>query len=114
MPIIFGIKRKAYRLATVFAVCGLCHTPAAQAVARVRTFFSLFFIPVVPLTSQYRTTCTMCGQSVKITNEHADQLVASVQGATPQPPLAAPAFGSAPADPPAGLPQPTDRTLPPV
>jgi hypothetical protein len=44
-------------------------------VSRIRTFFSLFFIPVVPLGSSYRTTCTMCGRSVKITRETAEHIV---------------------------------------
>ena len=114
MPIIFGVKRKTYRLATVLAVCGLCHTPAAQAVTRVRTFFSLFFIPVVPLANHYRTTCTMCGQSVKITKEHADHLVASVPGTPPPPPQTAPTLGSATTPSPGGLPEPTGGGLPPV
>jgi hypothetical protein len=82
MPIIFGIKRKAYRLATVFAMCGICQTPAAQVVSRVRTFFSLFFIPIVPVSSSYRSTCTMCGGSVKITKEAAQHTVAGAERAS--------------------------------
>ncbi len=103
LPIIFGIKRKAYRLATVFAVCTVCHTPAAQAVSRLRTFFSLFFVPVVPLTSTYRTTCTMCGGSVKVTKEAALALVAGAQqqaasasGGAPVAPLPTPGPAAAP------------------
>ncbi len=87
MFFIFGIRRRAARLATVFAVCSLCNTPAAQAVTRVRTFFTLFFVPLIPLGSRYRTTCTFCGRSVKITRDAADHLVASanVQAATSGP-----------------------------
>jgi zinc-ribbon family len=79
MLILFGIKRKAYRLVTAFFLCGFCQTPAAQAVTRVRTFFTLFFIPVIPLGSKYSTTCTLCGQSGRIAKEVADQLVAHSQ-----------------------------------
>ena len=85
MFFIFGIRRKASRLATVFAVCALCNTPAAQAVTRVRTFFTLFFVPLIPLGSKYRTTCTFCGQSVKITKDSADHLVASANTQTTMP-----------------------------
>jgi hypothetical protein len=107
---IVGIRKKAYRLATVFAVCSVCHTPAAQAVTRVRTFFSLFFIPLVPLMSRYRRTCTLCGQSVSISAADADQLVAAAQ---------AQARGHSdtralPASPAAGSTQPTDGALPPA
>jgi hypothetical protein len=81
--IIFGIRRKQYRLATVFAVCSVCHSPAAQAVVRVRAFFTLFFLPVIPLGHTYRTTCTMCGRSVKVAKESAEHLVATAQIADP-------------------------------
>jgi hypothetical protein len=107
---IVGIRQKAYRLATVFAVCSVCHTPAAQAVTRVRTFFSLFFIPLIPLMSRYRRTCTMCGQSVSVSAADASQLVAAAQaqarGHRGTSPL--------PASPPAGSTQPADGGLPPA
>lgn len=107
MLVIFGIKRKAYRLATVFALCRLCGSPAAQVVSRVRTYFSLFFVPVIPLGSTYRSTCSLCGRTVKVTKEDAEQLVAHAQSAPaqpgpPPPSYPAPATGSAlPPPPPA-------------
>jgi hypothetical protein len=75
--IIFGLKRKAHRLATIFALCLACQTPAAQVLIRVRTFFSLFFIPVIPLGTKYRSTCTMCGASTVVSAEYADRLMAT-------------------------------------
>jgi hypothetical protein len=75
MFIIFGVQRKVARMATVLALCGFCHTPAAQVVTRVRSFFALFFIPVIPMGTKYRATCTMCGQTSEITPEEADQAV---------------------------------------
>jgi hypothetical protein len=104
---IFGIRRKASRLATVFAVCSLCHTPAAQAVTRVRTFFTLFFVPLIPLGSRYRTTCTFCGRSVKITKEGADHLVASAN-AQAQAPTSVPP----PPPPPPQMSGPWESSLP--
>jgi hypothetical protein len=99
MFLLLGIRRKAQRLATVFAVCVSCHTPAAQAVTRVRTFFTVFFIPLIPLGSKYRTTCTMCGQSVSITKETADHLVVGAQAQ-------AAAANQVPGPPPPGFPPP--------
>jgi hypothetical protein len=108
MPfIIFGIKRKGYLLIRIFAVCGLCQTPAAQTVTRIRTFFSLFFVPLIPISSRYITTCTMCGRATKITKEDADRYVASAQAqptaplgsqpvAPPPPPLSLPPTTNAP------------------
>ena len=75
MLIIFGIQRKAARLATVFALCAFCHTPAAQVVTRIKSYFALFFIPIIPMSTHYRATCTMCGQTSEITAEEAEQAV---------------------------------------
>jgi hypothetical protein len=73
--LIFGLRRRGYRMANVFAMCGVCHTPAAQAVARVKTFFTFFFIPLIPLGTKYRSTCTMCGATISLTKEQAEAAV---------------------------------------
>jgi hypothetical protein len=98
--IIFGLRRRGYRMANVFAMCGICHTPAAQAVVRIKTFFTLFFIPLIPVGTKYRSTCTMCGGTIELSKEQADQAMittqqqrAQAQAQTPQPP----AFAQAPA-----------------
>jgi hypothetical protein len=83
--IIFGLKRKAHRLATIFAMCLDCQTPAAQVLVSVRSFFSLFFVPVVPLGTKYRTTCTMCGTSTTVSAEYADRLMATAQAQVEHP-----------------------------
>jgi zinc-ribbon family len=79
MFLIFGIKRMNRRLATVLALCGQCHTPAAQVVVRLSTWFSLFFIPLIPLGSKYVSTCTLCGTSVKIDKAQAEHMIAAAQ-----------------------------------
>ena len=79
MLLIFGIRRRGYRIATVFAICGQCHTPAAQAIVRVKTFFTFFFIPLIPLGAKYRSTCTMCGTVVNLTKEQAETGVQQAQ-----------------------------------
>jgi len=90
--LIFGVRRRGYRMANVFAMCGVCHTPAAQAIARVKTFFTFFFIPLIPLGSKYRSTCTLCGATVSLTKEQAEAGVEAARqaqaGTAPQMPLA--------------------------
>src|ERR1039458_84645 len=78
MIILFGFRRKSSRLATIFVMCAHDHTPPARALTRTRRFFTLFFIPVIPLGTKYFTTCTMCGHATRITKEGADQYLASV------------------------------------
>lgn len=117
MIVIFGIRRKACRLATVFALCRLCGSPAAQAITRVRTFFSIFFVPLVPLGSSYRSTCTLCGRTVKLTKADADEAVAQSEAAARSAPLPPPTVPSAPYPPPAmppGPPSMLPRATPPT
>ena len=84
MLLIFGVRRRGDRMVNVFAMCGICHTPAAQAVTRVRTFFTFFFIPLIPLGSKFRSTCTLCGGTISLTKEQAEAAVASAQQAHEQ------------------------------
>ncbi len=88
MLIIFGLRRRGHRLANVFAMCGVCHSPAAQGIVRVKTFFSLFFIPFIPVGTKYRSVCTMCGATSSLTREQADHAVASAQQQAAQTPMA--------------------------
>ena len=69
---IFGIRRRDYRLANVFAMCGLCSTPAAHAIVRMKTLLTFFLIPLIPLGSQYRATCAMCGSTSSLTREQSE------------------------------------------
>ncbi len=100
MIIIWGIRRRLTRMGVVFALCSSCQTPAAQVLGRVRTWFALFFIPIIPLGSHYRTTCTMCGTTLRVTKETATQLMGSIvqqhQQQQPQPLPQPAALGAAP------------------
>jgi hypothetical protein len=96
--IIFGLCRRGYRMANVFAMCGICHTPAAQAVVRIKTFFTLFFIPLVPVGTKYRSTCTMCGGTIELSKDQADQAMVTMQQQRAQAQAQqTPAFAQAPA-----------------
>lgn len=110
MFLIFGIKRMARRLGTVFALCGLCRTPAAQVIGRRSTWFSLFFIPVIPLGTKYFSTCTLCGGSVKLTKDQAMDMMAAAAHQAPAPPPTVPPPPTYTAPPPSaaapGLPTP--------
>jgi zinc-ribbon family len=79
MLVIFGIKRLVRRLATMFAVCGQCGSPAAQVIVRRSTWFSLFFIPVIPLGSKYSSTCTLCGTATRLDKDQALHMVELAQ-----------------------------------
>ena len=107
MFLIFGIKRMARRLATVFAICAQCGSPAAQVVVRRTTWFSLFFIPVVPLGTKYASTCTLCGVSTRLDKEQALRTVVLAQQMADTPSSGAPVA-------PPGIPQAPQAPSPPL
>ncbi|WP_280252027.1 zinc-ribbon domain-containing protein, partial [Nocardia abscessus] len=44
-------------------VCGRCGNPAAHALRKLVTKFTLFFIPLIPLSTKHYLECTWCGAS---------------------------------------------------
>jgi hypothetical protein len=74
MLIIWGYRRYLHQLAMLTFLCGNCGNPAAHALTRAVTKFTLFFIPLFPISSKYFTQCTFCGASRRVGKEEAAQL----------------------------------------
>ncbi|MEU1519461.1 zinc-ribbon domain-containing protein [Streptomyces sp. NPDC005811] len=72
--IIFGTKGYLYRLAILTLVCGRCGNPAAHTLRKRVTRFTLFFVPLFPVSTTYLTQCTFCGAEEKVTAEQAERL----------------------------------------
>ncbi len=77
--IIFGTKGYLYQLAILTLVCGRCGNPSAHTLRKRVLKFSLFFVPLFPISTKYQTQCTFCGAEQKITKEQADQLLVQAQ-----------------------------------
>lgn len=83
--IIFGTKGYLYTLAMMTLVCGRCGNPAAHTLKKQVTKFTLFFVPLFPITTKYVTQCTFCGAAQQLAKEQAEQLQAqAVAHAQPQ------------------------------
>ncbi|MER5718049.1 zinc-ribbon domain-containing protein [Streptomyces sp. NPDC002132] len=78
--IIFGTKGYLYQLAILTLVCGRCHNPAAHTLRKRVTKFTLFFVPLFPISTTYLTQCTFCGAEQKVGREQAEQLRAQSAG----------------------------------
>jgi hypothetical protein len=87
--IIWGTRSYMYQLAMLTLVCGRCGNPAAHALRKRVMKFTLFFIPLFPISTKYFTQCTFCGAQSQVPKEQAEALLAQVQGA-PVPPQGAP------------------------
>src|SRR5436189_5637816 len=99
--IIFGTRGYVRALATLMLVCQRCGNPAAHRVLEKVTRFTLFFIPLFPVTTSRSLTCTFCGATTPISKEQAHQYAAQAQGVqqparqpfgqfSPQPPAPTP------------------------
>ncbi|MGO9028390.1 MAG: zinc ribbon domain-containing protein [Acidimicrobiales bacterium] len=66
-------------------LCQRCQRPSAHAVFKLRTWFTLFFIPIFPISIKYATACPMCGAGTKIDKAQAEHLesVAAQKAAAP-------------------------------
>ncbi|MGW6292518.1 zinc-ribbon domain-containing protein [Streptomyces sp. NPDC055058] len=78
--IIFGTKGYLYQLAILTLVCAQCGNPAAHTLRKRVTKFTLFFVPLFPVSTKYATQCTFCGAEQRVTAEQAEQLRAQAVG----------------------------------
>ncbi|MFE2635186.1 zinc-ribbon domain-containing protein [Streptomyces scopuliridis] len=78
--IIFGTKGYLYQLAILTLVCGRCGNPSAHTLRKRVTKFTLFFVPLFPISTKFATQCTFCGAEGQVTKEQADQLMAQGTG----------------------------------
>ncbi|MFF8830102.1 zinc-ribbon domain-containing protein [Streptomyces sp. NPDC015131] len=74
--IIFGTKGYLRQLAVLTLVCGRCGNPAAHALRRRTTKFTLFFVPLFPVSTSYVTQCAFCGAEERIGRDQADRMLA--------------------------------------
>ena len=83
--IIFGTRGYVRALATLMLVCQRCGNPAAHRVLEKVTRFTLFFIPLFPVSTSRSVTCTFCGTTTAISTELAHYY--ATQAWTFQPPM---------------------------
>ncbi|MYT73639.1 MULTISPECIES: zinc-ribbon domain-containing protein [unclassified Streptomyces] len=75
--IIFGTRGYVYQLAMLTLVCGGCGNPSAHSLRKYLTKFTLFFIPLFPISTKYRTQCTFCGMEHQLPKEQAEGMLAT-------------------------------------
>jgi hypothetical protein len=84
--ILFGVRSTRNRLGTVIAECPQCHQTCSQSIARVRRWFTLFFIPIFPVSTKHLTVCSMCSGSARVDRAHAEHLASLGAQPSGQPP----------------------------
>jgi hypothetical protein len=74
--LIFGLSAKQILMATLFYVCETCGNQAAHQLVRRTNRFSLFFIPLFPVSTRYIDTCTYCSRSIEVPRDRAEMAAA--------------------------------------
>ena len=72
VSIIFGTRRKNRVMGQKQITCSSCKRSSYHAVVRSRSWFALYFIPVIPMTKTTTIRCNLCGFQSQINNEQAD------------------------------------------
>ncbi len=68
-----GFSAQPYR-------CQHCNNTEYYKIMRVRTWFTLFWIPIFPISSKYFITCPICNYGMKLKKEEALAMVEQQQG----------------------------------
>jgi zinc-ribbon family len=65
MFFLFGMRTKAKSIGQVERSCSKCARPTMHNAVESQRWFTLFFIPVIPLGSNYVVHCGVCGLTTK-------------------------------------------------
>lgn len=79
-------------------VCPQCKRNGYHAVVRTSRYFTLFWVPIIPVGKTTTARCNLCGFQEKVDNARADALLAQPAGqpqAPAQPQMQAPMYPSA-------------------
>ncbi|MEJ7635008.1 zinc ribbon domain-containing protein [Aeromicrobium sp.] len=74
--IIFGFRSSVIQIAMMTYLCSRCGNPAAHALRKVVRKFTLFFIPLFPVSTKYSVQCTFCGAAAELTKQEVDEALA--------------------------------------
>jgi len=75
--LIFGLSAKQVLMATLFYVCEVCGNQAAHQLVKRTNRFTLFFIPLFPVSTRYIDTCAFCARSIQVPRDRAEMAAAN-------------------------------------
>lgn len=78
--LIFGLSAKDTVLGTLVFPCNSCGNNVPHHLVRRSRKISLFFIPLLSISTKYLDTCTACGRVVDVPREQAEAAVNQGQG----------------------------------
>ncbi|WP_067654576.1 hypothetical protein [Nocardia harenae] len=81
--LIWGWQRQVLTLAVLAAFCGACRTTGPHGLRKLVTKFTLFFVPLFPISSRSYLECPVCGVQSPVPAGDVPNLVAQAN----QPPV---------------------------
>ena len=76
MLFLFGLRSKAKVIGQIERSCSKCAKATVQSAIETQRWFTVFFIPLIPIGSSYAIRCNLCGLTTKGTAEVKKQLAA--------------------------------------
>ena len=83
MFFLIGVKTKSKAIAQVERPCTKCARSTVQTAVEAKKWFTLFFIPLIPLGTTRYVKCNLCGLTLKAAGALDDQLAQLAQKALP-------------------------------
>jgi hypothetical protein len=80
--IIYGYRTSNQVMGQLPQLCQRCQRQGMQTVVRSRRMFTLFWIPLFPISKKTVMRCSLCGNQMQIDNAQADSYFAQ-QGIPP-------------------------------
>lgn len=71
--IILGLHRTVHQLATPVLYCRTCGRTRPTALDRTVTRITVFFLPLFPIRTAHRLSCTRCGTAERLTRADAER-----------------------------------------
>ena len=76
MFIIGGVRRTTKIMGVMSeSLCGRCNNRTARKIMKLTTWFTFFFIPIIPYRRQYLLVCPICGLAQQLTKAEFNSLV---------------------------------------
>jgi hypothetical protein len=81
MLFLFGVRTKAKPIAQIEYPCSKCARSTMYTAMESKRWFTLFFIPVIPLGSTHVVRCNLCGLVLKCSPELKARLTSKAMAA---------------------------------
>jgi zinc ribbon protein len=72
--VVWGTRSRVQQLMTVSMNCKNCQRVTVHGLRRAQKKFTLYFVPLAPLSTRHYLQCNICGAASEITKEHVAQL----------------------------------------